>query len=262
MNAKVSVTGASVRIRTHVPSPTNPQSPIRTATAFWVGLNLPNDAFIQVGYHCIQATGYPQWFWEYFPPTTASSGSGFSHGSLTDQEEQVGPDNSWHTYSLQSNGGNTWYTFVDGTQVGSYDMGASNSNGNTPYALAEVTDVVTTDIVLGPVEFANLSYRDMNNAWYPVPEAFAWMGYGAGSGILPSGMNFPYGLQVLGVNDWIAGSGYSLADNYTTIWNKSGVVPEFPSTLIPTLILSLALPLILLQKMSKKRKIVRPKIPI
>ena len=201
---------------------------------------MTNDAFIQVGYHCLEATGAPQWFWEYFPPHTASSGGGFAKGSMLDEEGPVGSDGSWHTYSLQSNG-NTWYTYVDGVQVGYYDLAMSNSGGYTPFAFAEVAGVITTNIILGPVEFANLSYRDMNNVWHLAPEAFAWMGYGAGSGIPPAGMHFPYGLQVLGVNDWVAGSGLPMTDNYTTIWNGSTAVPEFPAAQLPVLIVCLTL---------------------
>jgi hypothetical protein len=231
-NGEQTVTGASVRIRTHVPAAGVPQSQMRTATAFWVGLDFPNDAFIQVGYHCLEATGYPQWFWEYFPPKTASSGSGFSHGSTLEQEQQVGPDGSWHTYMLQSSG-DIWYTFVDGVQVGSYNLETADSGGHIPYAFAEVTEVVTTNIVLGPSEFANFSYRDTNNVWHLVTEAFVWMGYGAGSGVLSSGTIFPYGLKVLGVNHWIAGSGFPLTDNYTIIWKGSQVATQSLSTPVP-----------------------------
>lgn len=219
----VNVTGASVEIRTHVPTPSSPQSQSGTGTTFWVGLNLPNDAFIQVGYYCPEATGYPQWFWEYFPPGTASSGGGFAKGSIPDEESQVGPDGSWHTYSLQSSG-NTWYTYVDGVKVGSYDLGVSNSGGNTPYAVAEVYGgVVVTNIILGPAEFRNLAYRDINSVWHNVSAAIGYIGLGAGSGTLPSGENIPYGLQVLGPSDWLAGSGLPPAKNGQLLW--AGFIP-------------------------------------
>jgi hypothetical protein len=223
----VNVTGASVEIRTHVPSLNSPQAPAGSSTLFWVGLNLPNDAFIQVGYRCPQSTGYPQWFWEYFPPGTASSGAGFAKGSNPDEEGQVGPDGSWHTYLLQSSG-NTWYTYVDDVQVGSYNLGVPNSGGNTPYAVAEVNDVVTTNIILGPAEFRNLAYRDINSMWHNVSAATGYIGLGAGSGTLPSGESIPYGLRVLGPSDWLAGSGLPQVENGQLLW--AGFIPTHVSS--------------------------------
>lgn len=226
----VDVTGARVQIRTHVP-PYNPNA----YTSYWVGLDLPNNAFIQVGYVSWPSNdGYPVRFWEYFPPKGADLGSGF-HGDS--EGGPVGPNGTWYTYSIESNG-DTWYAYVNGIVDGSYDLGASSSGGNTPYAVAEVEGAYVTNIPLGPVEFRDLEYRDMNDVWHNVSAAVAWMGYGVGSGMLPSGAHFPYGLEVLGVNDWIAGTGFPTTYNNTSVWSTTGAVPVIPDNSVPTSTLS------------------------
>jgi len=222
----VDVTGASVQIRTHVP-PYNPNA----YTSYWVGLDLPNQAFIQVGYVSWPSNeGYPQRFWEYFPPMGADIGGGF-HGDF--EGEEVGPNGTWYSYSIESRG-DTWYAYINGIVDGSYDLGASSSGGFMPYAVAEVEGAYVTNIPLGPVEFRNLEYRDTNNVWHNVSEAVAWMGYGLGSGTLPAGTHFPYGLEVIGVNDWIAGTGLPITYNNTSVWSDSGPAPEFAAMHIPT----------------------------
>lgn len=117
---------------------------------------------------------------------------------------------------------------------GSYDLGASSSGGYTPYAVAEVEGAYGTSIPLGPVQFRDLEYRDMSNVWHNVSDAVAWMCYGVGSGTLPAGVPFPYGLRVLGVNDWIAGTGLPITDNNTSIWSESAATPELQATSIQT----------------------------
>ena len=118
-------------------------------------------------------------------------------------------------------------------------LGIANSGGNTPYALAEVEEAYTTNVILGPAEFRNLAYRDTDYVWHNVSSATGYIGYGAGSGKLPSGENIPYGLRVLGVNDWLAGSGLPQNGIGQLVWNDgrvivSSAVPEFPITQLPT----------------------------
>jgi len=160
---------------------------------------------------------------EYFPPNTASLGSGYGHSNIGDE---VGPNGTWYTYSLQSNG-NVWSTYVNGVLAGSADLALSNSGGNHPSAVAEVPRALTTDIILGPVEFRNFAYRDTNNEWHDVSSATAHIGLGAGSGTLPPGVNNPYGLQVLRANDWLAGSDLPQPVNNQPIWTGSTAMPEF-----------------------------------
>jgi hypothetical protein len=242
----VDVTGASVQIMTHY---LPPQGLARFA--FWVGLNLPNDAFIQVGYANWPEKSGPQRFWEYFPPNTANQGSSAFLGDYYGWP--VGPNGTWWTYSLQSYG-DVWSAYIDGVIDGSVNLGASSSGGN-PYALyafAEVSHVYSTNIPLGPVEFRDLAYRDTSNVWHNVSEGLASMGYGAGSAIGPTGASFPYGLEVLGVNDWIVGSGLPSTLNYTTIWSGSAVIPEFPTTSTISVIISIASTLVIASRGRKR----------
>lgn len=213
----VAVTGASVEIRTHVPSITEMQSSISEAgTSFWVGLDFPNDAFIQVGYTSWPNTGssYPQRFWEYYPPKTASAGGGVFHGDF--QGDEVGPDGAWYTYAMWSQG-DTWSFYINNILDGSYNVGASSSSG-TLSAVAEVEGAYTTHTILGPTEFRDFAYRDTNNVWHNVSSAIGYVGLGAGSGTLPSEITNPYGLQVLSTNDWMAGSGLPQIRNNQVLW--------------------------------------------
>jgi hypothetical protein len=141
-----------------------------------------------------------------------------------------------------------WYFYIDGVLDGSYNIGVSNSGGSTPYAYAEVEGAYTTSIILGPAEFRNLMYRDTNNVWQKVSSATANIGYGAGSGTLPPSASFPYGVEVVGANDWIAGSGLSQATNNQLLWVGSTVMPEFPITGLPALTLCVTLVLILVRE--------------
>lgn len=210
MTGYETVTGGSVEIRTRMP-----QANTQAQSSYWVGLNLPNNAFIQVGYLWPTTHSHPQQFWEYYLPGTASQGGGRFQGGVG---SEVGSNGTWSTYSIQSKG-NFWFAYIDGVLIGSVNLGTSNSGGNTPYAIAEISDTLTTRTILGPVEFRNLSYRDMNNVWHPTSEAIAYAGYGAGSGtLLPTGERFSYGLQIIGVNDWLAGSGFQQTYNNTIVW--------------------------------------------
>lgn len=246
----VNVTGASVQIMTHGPQP-NPQG----QTAFWVGLYLSNNAFIQVGYLMWASTGgYPQRFWEYFPSNTTSQGGGTFQGDF--EGDEVGPNGTWYTYSLQSNG-NVWSAYINGVLDGSVYLGTANSGGNTPYAVAETPGTLTTHIILGPAEFRNLAYRDTNSVWHNVSAATGYIGYAVGSGRLPADESFPYGLQVLGVNDWLAGSGLTQTANGQLLWDDgklmSSAVPEFPITQLPTPIMCLTFVSVPVRKFLKVR---------
>jgi hypothetical protein len=151
-----------------------------------------------------------------------SQGSNYNPADF--EGDNVGPNGTWYTYSLQSNG-NVWSTYVNGVLYGWVNLGTSNSGGNPPYAIAEV-DAYTTKTILPPVEFRYLAYRDTNDVWHNVSSATAYIGYAYGSERVPSG-EFPnYGVQVVGVNDWLAGSGLPQRGNGQLLW----LVPETTTT--------------------------------
>jgi hypothetical protein len=196
------VTGASVEIRILTNQPLIHRD---SDAAYWLGINLQNDAFIQVGYLANRwdNDGQPSWFWEYFPPGTASSGSVPFLGEVG---STIGQNGTWVRFSITSRG-SAWSAYVNEKQVGSADLGVANSTIG-PYASAEVAQVREADNVLGPVEFRNLTYRDTHLAWHNVASAVALCCYSYGSARL-SGSTYPYG--VAGIpgdnNHWIAGSG-------------------------------------------------------
>ena len=197
MSGPTDVTGASVQIRVRF-APLGAQADVVP----WVGLSLPGNAFIQVGYSDMMGKYPPTAFWEYFPPGTADTIGYFQGG----QGSVVEPNGTWHSFSFYSVG-NVWYSYVDNINMGSVNLGVDSSHGLTPYAAAEVPHTNSTGIVLGPIEFRDFTYRDVSGSWHNVSEAFGDLGFGFGSAPLPSGTRFPYGLEAIGINDWLAGSG-------------------------------------------------------
>jgi len=208
------VTGARVEIR--VLSPQDLLHP-DTDLSYWVGLDLPNDAFIQVGYELdpmIQG-GAATTFWEYFLPGTAKEGTGPFLGGTGDT---VGPNASWDTFTIE-NSRTRWSTYFGQQLMGSVDLGVSDSGSYGPYASAEVAGVNEADNILGPVEFRNLAYRDVNMGWHAAESAVAVCCYSVGSQNL-TGRNYPYG--VVGVpgenNHWLAGSSVPYAAQGEYLW--------------------------------------------
>src|SRR5271155_3128494 len=136
--------GAGVTIQTIYQHATN------GSLGFWVGENLANGAFIQVGYEVTNATGYysssctnmtrsvflnadtPTWFWEYFSPNTNNNtfcGGIGPNGS-------AGINGSFHNYYFKSNG-DVWSAYIDNKFIGSVNLGTSTSGPNPPSAFAE-----------------------------------------------------------------------------------------------------------------------------
>lgn len=209
----IPVTGASVEIRVL----SNQELRHRDSdAAYWIGLNLPNDAFIQVGYLADRNVngGESSWFWEYFLPGTATEGTG---GFLGDIGSVVRPNGTWIKFMITSQE-STWSAYVDQKQVGSADLGLSNSRIG-PYASAEIAQVREADNPLGPVEFRNLAYRDTDLTWHLADAAVALCCYSSGSARL-GGVAYPYG--VAGVpgenNHWLAGSGVPLKSEGEYLW--------------------------------------------
>jgi hypothetical protein len=196
------ITGASVEIRALVQRLTH----VDTELGYWVGIDLPNDAFIQVGYLLSNKvnSGQPTWFWEYFLPGTASSVSGSFLGNVGSVPI---PNGTWVPFSIRSSG-TVWSAFVAGEEVGSIDLQESNSGMNGPYANAEVADTHDSDNVLGPVEFRNLAYRDKSLIWHDATYAVSVCCYGQTSAKLTDSENYPYGVvSIPGENNhWLAGS--------------------------------------------------------
>jgi len=215
-NFNLPVTGASVEIQIrsdqHI-------TDISSGIFYWVGLVLPNDAFIQVGYGLSDYYASAKWFWTYFPQGTASTGT----PGVTQTGNLTQPDGTWVQFSFESSGTN-WAMFVDNHQVGSADLGLSDSGSNGPAAAAEIAHVGNPDTILNPVEFRNLQYRTLSGEWRNTSEAVSLCCYGVGSDQYQG--QYPYAVQnIPGENNhWIAGSINLLSSNLPSPIQNEGVI--------------------------------------
>ncbi len=220
-------TGVSVSIQTIYP-----QYPTSGSFGYWIGESLANNAFIQVGYeipnetgyypaNCTQsgcagktliAEGYPTWFWEYFPKGDNSS---VFYGSVG-PNDSVGANGTFNTYSFKAFG-DTWNIYINGKEIGSVNLGTSNSGNNVPSALAEDAGTEINTAYMHPVEFRNLSYYK-NGVLELSGSGYSYLGYGVGS--LTSLKNL-YGIAEVKpyVNYFEVGSGLPQPGNLTKLWS-------------------------------------------
>ena len=218
-------TGVEVEIRTHQYIVNSPE-----LDAFWVGIGLEQGAFIQFGYevahipgpYCLKGTslgnsfictgGYVTrnnsdtfWFWEYFPVVGSENNAIVSEGPTG----SVGLNASWHLYTMMENGSNSWDFLLDGHQVDSLDVPASNW-ASAPGVAAEKAGGlynVYNLTELGPVEFRNLAYQNLNG-WRSVSALYPFFVCSSPNPSIASNCNslITYGVASLGSNDIIVGS--------------------------------------------------------
>ena len=215
-------TGASVSIQTVY------QNISTGSLAYWVGENLQNGAFLQVGYvienssgsypsHCgiSGCSGYeyleggvPHWFYEYFPEHYNSSFLG-----VIGPNTSTVANGSYHRYGFYSSG-DTWYFTMDGNVLGSVNLGTGSSGGNGPVAFGELANASSNTQLLLPVIFSNLSAGSQALAY-----GYSYIGYGVGSRKDLS--NF-YGVQEIGgrTDYFEVGSGMNLEPNGTQLWKQ------------------------------------------
>ncbi len=215
--------GAGVSIQTIYQNATN------GSLGFWVGESLPNGAFIQVGYEIANATGYysssctnmtkdvfldagtPTWFWEYF--ASGSNNNTFCGGIGADGS--AGKPGSFNNYSFRSNG-NVWDAYFNNLQIGSVNLGASNSGPNPPSAFAEYADTNTNKYPLKNVTFKNMMFYIGNNSRL-VPQGYSTVSYGKGS---LNVLSNPYGVKEVGnfANYFVVGSSIPAYQSPVTLW--------------------------------------------
>ena len=188
--------GAGVSIETVYQNATN------GSMGFWVGEDLSNGAFLQVGYEVPNASGlynanctvsgctgsrnliagHPTWFWEYFPK--GSKSDSFYGGIGPDSS--AGTEGSFNTYSFRLSGSNVWDMYFNNQKIGSVDLGTDNSGPNPPSAIVEYADTNTNIWPVLNVTFKNLQFY-MGNVSRLVSEGYSTMSYGSGSlTILPN----------------------------------------------------------------------------
>ncbi len=218
--------GASVQIETVLP-----QKLGMGTMGFWMGENLPNGAFLQVGYVVENQSGmYPtdcdlngcsgseylnasdaEWFYEYFLP----GDNGTFLGSLG-PDKSAGPNGQFNTYSFYAVG-STWYFLFNNRTLGSAFLGVSNSGPYSPLAMGELANSTGASVRMSKVIFTNLSEYKYGT-YFPVSEAYGTLGYGVGSDTFISN---PYGVEEIGerTNYFEVGSGLPQYTNNTKLWS-------------------------------------------
>jgi hypothetical protein len=193
------------------------QSAVNGSLGFWIGEDLSNGAFIQVGYEITNSTGYyssscinstksvylqagvPTWFWEYFG--AGSNNNSFCGG--IGPNGSAGPNGQFNTYTFKANG-NVWDAYFNNQLIGSVNLGTGNSGPNPPSAFAEYADTNTDTYPLKNVTFKNMLFY-INNISRLVPEGYATVSYGKGS---LTALKNTYGVKEVGdfVNYFEVGS--------------------------------------------------------
>ncbi len=200
--------------------------------AFWVGENLQNGAFVQVGYAVESKTGEypnnctsggcsskiymeagkPYWFFEYFRSTNSEQSfyGGFSNVSL-------GSNGTFNTYSVSPDG-TLWKAYLNGKLLGSVNAGVPDSGNNAPYVVGEYANASTNQTYMIPVRFRNFSVY-LNGREVSVPGAYSYVGYGVSS---KEALINKYGVEELNnESDYFeVGSGLPIPKNGTVMWNR------------------------------------------
>ncbi|HUB92574.1 MAG TPA: hypothetical protein VL945_01290 [Candidatus Saccharimonadales bacterium] len=224
-NGAESNQGASISIQTITPQNVSTGSP-----AFWVGEDLDNGAFIQMGYQvenesalypvlcdtggCSRyeylSAGQAEWFYEYFP----KGYSGAFLGAIG-PAGSAGGNGTFNNYGFYYSNGN-WNFIFNGNAVGTVDLGSSSSGFYTPVGFGELANVTSNKSVLAPVIMQNLSMYK-NGTFTPVASGYSYVGYGTGS---QRSLRSSYGVQEVGsrVNYFEVGSGLSIPTNGTQLW--------------------------------------------
>lgn len=226
-NAAAFNNGSGISIQTIIQSNLSVGS-----TAYWVGENLQDGAFLQVGYLQENSSGlYPsacdtngckgyqnisknqaEWFYEYFPAYYGGS----SFLGRIGQDGSAGKNGTFNNYSFYSKG-SIWYFTINGNVVGSTNLGTGTSGFNMPTAFGELANTSNANTVLKDVAFTNFSI-DKNGAFLPLSAAYSYIGYGEGS---KKGLKVPYGVAEVGnrINYYAVGSGLPQPFNNTQLWS-------------------------------------------
>lgn len=199
--------------------------------AFWIGENLQNNAFLQIGYLVENQSGQfptncnlsgcsdyetlpadePVWFYEYFPTDYNKSflGALGTPGS-------IGKNGTVNNYAFYSKG-DLWYFVLNGNVLGSVNLSTGSSGNNDPVAFGELAATNGTWFYIKPVIFSNLTKYTGGN-FLPLANGYSYIGYGIGS---RTNIQDPYGVaEIGGRTDYFAvGSGLSQPSNDQLLWS-------------------------------------------
>lgn len=242
-DASVGSLGVHVEIRTNAYDIENSHVSPPRLDYFWVGSNLGNGAFIQFGYvlepgyYCLNGfwkhgeftctggsdmitNGDARWEWQYWP---ASNRTDFYYEK--GPADSAGSNGTWHSYSIvpSSNGG--WSFSFDGKVIASINSEQSPSARPIAVVAEQVTTVTLAR--LGPVEFRNASFL-RTDGWHQVSSLTALVGCAVNT---PCTLPNPYGIVVLGPNDFVAGSGLQKHKDGELLWPQTSTPFEWFSFL-------------------------------
>jgi hypothetical protein len=196
--------------------------------AFWIGSNLANGGFIQFGYelstpiqdcsviHLSYITNHDQTcmllFWQYWPNmTTYITATLTSFGPTS-----VDINGTWHTYEIAAaSNGKAWSLKLDGQLVSSADFTPVPSV-SPPYVAAEQLTMGDSDR-LGPVEFRNMSYLE-SDGWHSAEYITALVSCSELPDFKHCVIPDEYGVEDIGPNHIIAGSGIESAQEGSVLW--------------------------------------------
>jgi hypothetical protein len=221
--------GVAVQIQTH-----SYDSYPGVLDYFWVGNNLADGSFIQLGYsiepgtYCLNGasiegkytcSGYSdhildsdaRWQWQYWPDR---QGHDFYY--------QIGPAGSagangtWHEYKIVAGTNNSWLIEFDQSILSTLNVHAQASS-DPAYITAEKSATSSSLMGnLGPVEFANLSYLTPGG-WRPIDSFVSIDNCGQTSACSGN----PYGIESLRQNLMIVGSGVNRHADGSLLWTSS-----------------------------------------
>jgi hypothetical protein len=203
---------------------------------FWVGNNLADGGFIQFGYgvepglFCLQGSrvgGKPtcsgitdlildddaRWEWQYWPKR-----EGTDHYYGIGPAHSVGANGTWHSYAIAANAQNTWSFYLDDQPVANLSIPVTASVDPALMVAEKTIDNSSSNLRLGPVEFANLSYYHASD-WHQMDSLVAIRDCSANLSCSNNGV----GEAMLGENHAILGSGLPITTDGSLLWTRSYV---------------------------------------
>jgi len=182
--------------------------------AFWVADDLSNDVWGQVGYFICSGSTPTAFYqiWGLGNNTVLSGGS-----------ENVGTGS--HVFSMSLQSGTTWVYSLDGTSMGTYNMGASSSSSSYPVeAMSE--EQGSSVFSIPEVTFSPALQVLQSGVWSSVSTATS---YGTSWGIEGNAQD-----AGLGADEIIVGGSLSSLSQGTTLWSSGSTTTSSSTTFPPT----------------------------
>ena len=222
--------GVQTQIQTHIYS-----SIPGTLNYFWVGDDLADGSFIQLGYslepgtYCLKGasiggkfscsgateriqSGDARWQWQYWPNRFKSD---YYYG--IGPSGSAGTNGTWHSYTIVPNPSNSWRFMFDGETVSNSSFLVSQST-DPVFIVAEGNANVNASTTLGPVKFQQLSYFN-GMSWNSVDSLVALSYCGTSVACFANS----YGAMAIGPNLLLAGSNVPRSADGSLLWTSENL---------------------------------------